>query len=284
MNNTKLIFNFPLILKYNMQKLYSFFVLILIGFPSFSQEIFGPRATAMGNASVALTGVWANNANAAGIAAVVTPTFAVGYENKFTIKDLSSKTVVGVAPLKNHYKLGASFQSYGNPTYSINKSGLSLAKAFGKNLYTAITLNYHQINIENYGNSRSFSVEAGMQLEALPNFWIGAHVANPNQSKFADNSEQLIPAHLKFGVAFVMSNKLLISTEFEKVLDAQMDFKVGLEYKIVEFLALRGGISANTFKQYGGFGLNYQKFNLDFSVSSHPILGYSPQIAIGYAF
>lgn len=266
-----------------MIKLYSLFFVIFFSYQSFSQTIYGPRITAMGGAGVAISGVWANNSNAAGIATVESPTFSLGYENRFSVKELSTKSVVAATPIKN-YRLGASFQYYGNPTYSLSKTGLSLARAFGKNLFTAITLNYHQISIEQYGNAKSFSVEAGMQLEALPDLWIGAHIANPNQSRFKDNSEELMPAHLKFGAAFIMSNKLIISSEFEKVLDAQMDFKVGLEYKILEILALRGGISANTFKQYGGFGINYQKFDLDFSVSSHPVLGYSPQIAIGYEF
>jgi len=266
-----------------MIKFYSFFIFLFLGYQSFSQVLYGPKITSMGNAGVALQNVWSNNSNAAGIAVIENPTFAAGYENRFSVKELSSKSVVGVFPVKN-YRLGASFQSYGNSSYALSKTGISLARAFGKNLFTAITLNYHQVSIENYGNARSFSVEAGMQLEALPDFWIGAHIANPNQSKFANSTEELIPAHLKFGAAFIMSNKLIISSEIEKVLDAQMDFKIGLEYKIIELLALRGGISANTFKQYAGFGLNYQKFEMDFAVSSHPVLGYSPQIAIGYAF
>ena len=266
-----------------MIKLYSLFIFLFLGHPSLSQILYGPKIASMGNAGVALQNVWSNNSNPAGLAAIPSLTFAAGYENKFTVKDLSAKSVVGVFPIKN-YRLGASFQTYGNSSYSLSKTGISLARAFGKNLLTAITLNHHQLNIENYGNARAFSVEAGVQIEALPNFWLGAHLANPNQSRFENNTDELIPAHLKFGAAFIMSDKLLISSEIEKVLDAQMDFKIGLEYKILELLALRGGISANTFKQYAGFGLNYQKFELDFSVSSHPVLGYSPQIAIGYVF
>lgn len=266
-----------------MVKLYSLFIFLFLGHSSLSQILYGPKIASMGNAGVALQNVWSNNSNAAGLATIPSPTFAAGYENRFSLKDLSARSVVGVFPIKN-YRLGASFQTYGNSSYSLSKTGISLARAFGKNFFTAITLNYHQVNIENYGNARAFSVEAGMQLEVLPDFWIGAHLANPNLSKFENTTEELMPAHLKFGAAFIMSNKLMISSEIEKVLDAQMDFKIGLEYKIIELLALRGGISVNTFKQYAGFGLNYQKFEIDFAVSSHPVLGYSPQIAIAYAF
>jgi hypothetical protein len=77
---------------------------------------------------------------------------------------------------------------------------------------------------------------------------------------------------------------LLITTEFEKVLNANADFKAGVEYKLIKIVALRGGISVNPFKQFAGFGINYKKVLVDFAVASHPVLGYSPQIALGYEF
>ena len=88
----------------------------------------------------------------------------------------------------------------------------------------------------------------------------------------------------QIGASYTFTDKLLVSSEIEQIIDGKLDFKAGLEYKIVPFLALRGGTSVNTFQQFAGFGVMYQKLNLDFAISSHPILGYSPQIALGYAF
>ncbi|HEX7367813.1 MAG TPA: hypothetical protein VF273_11985 [Pelobium sp.] len=266
-----------------MKIFYSFLFCFLIGLGSKAQQNYGPRLTALGTGGTALQDVWSASKNQAGIAGLKSPIIAAAYENRFGVKELSTKSAVVAVPIKN-YAIGASFQSYGIDAYNEVKTGLSLAKSFGPKLLVGLGLNYHQLNISNYGNANTFSVEVGLQYRVLPKLWLATHVANPNQSSYGDNAEQVIPAHIQFGGTFVFSEQLLITSEFEQVLGRQVDFKTGLEYHVVKFVALRGGISVNPFKQYAGFGVNYQKVNIDFAVASHPVLGYSPQIALGYEF
>lgn len=248
-----------------------------------AQENFGPKITALGTAGVALQDVWSAKKNQAGIAALTRPTVAAGYENRFGLKELSTKSAVFALPIKN-YAIGAAFQSYGVDAYNEIKTGLSLAKSFGTKLHIGVGLNYHQLSISNYGNANTFSIEVGLQYQIFPKLWLASHIANPNQSKYGDNTDETIPTHLQFGGTYVFSDQLLITSEFETELNYGSDFKTGIEYKIIKFVALRGGISVNPFKQYAGFGVNYQKVNIDFAVASHPILGYSPQISLGYGF
>lgn len=266
-----------------MKIFYPLFFSLIISISVKAQQNYGPKITGLGTAGVALQDVWAASKNQAGIAALKRPTVAAGYENRFGVKELSTKSAVFALPIKN-YAVGASFQSYGVDAYNEVKTGLSLAKSFGPKLLIGVGLNYHQLNITSYGNANTFSVEVGLQYNVLPKLWLATHIANPNQSKYSDNADQVIPAHIQFGGTYIFSDQLLITSEFEQILNNQVDFKTGIEYKVVKFVALRGGISVNPFKQYAGFGVNYQKVNIDFAVASHPVLGYSPQIALGYEF
>lgn len=266
-----------------MKNFYLFFICLILHIGLRAQENYGPKITALGTAGVALQDVWSAKKNQAGIAALQNPTISAGYENRFGVKELSTQSAVFALPIKN-YTIGAAFQSYGVDSYNEIKTGLSLAKAFGPKLLIGIGLNYHQLNISNYGDANTISVEVGLQYNLFPKLWIASHIANPNQSKYGENTDQIIPAHIQFGGTYIFSDQLLITSEFEKVLDSQADFKTGIEYKVVKFVALRGGISVNPFKQYAGFGVNYQKVNIDFAVASHPVLGYSPQISLGYEF
>ncbi|HET8829339.1 MAG TPA: hypothetical protein VFM79_08345 [Pelobium sp.] len=263
------------------------FYLSLICFLSLNvlkaQESYGPKITGLGTAGVAIQDVWSAKKNQAGIAALKNPTVSAGYENRFGVKELSTKSAVFALPLKS-YSIGAAFQTYGVDSYNEVKTGLSLAKSFGPKLLIGVGLNYHQLDITNYGNAKTISIEVGLQYQIFPKLWLASHIANPNQSKYNDGTDQVIPAHIQFGGTYIFSDQLLITSEFEKVLDSQADFKTGIEYKVVEFVALRGGISVNPFKQYAGFGVNYRKVNIDFAVASHPVLGYSPQISLGYEF
>jgi hypothetical protein len=266
-----------------MIKFYLILIIFLSSLSLKSQNNYGPRLTAMGNAGVAMQDIWSVQKNQAGIAALKNAQFSAGYENRFGVKELNTQSAAFVLPIKN-YAIGANFQSYGVNAYRESKSGISLAKSFGPKLLAAVNLNYHQIKIDNYGNAQGFSVEVGLQYQAFDNLWLGTHIANPNQSKYGTNTEQIIPAHLQFGAAYKFSNQLMISGEVEKILDGQVNFKTGLEYKVVNFVALRGGIALNPFKQYAGFGVNYEKIQVDFAIASHPVLGYSPQVSIGYEF
>lgn len=265
-----------------MDKIYIIFFSFFIFNSTFSQ-IKGPRITALGNTGVALQDVWSSKSNQAGLMGMEAAVFSAGYENRFSIRELSTQSAVAAIPLKN-IVLGASFQRYGNNEYSDIKTGLSLAKSFGPKLYLALTVNYNQLKIENYTNENAITVDVGLQYQALPNLWLGAHIENPNQNKFDNLEDQILPTHIQFGVSYLFTDKVLLSTEIEKILENQLDFKTGLEYNIAKILALRGGISANPFKQYAGFGLDYKQVKLDFAISSHPVLGYSPQIALGYEF
>lgn len=266
-----------------MIKFYTILIFILCSKTVFTQTLNGPRIQAMGNAGVAIQDIWTLKNNAAGITSLENITFALAYENRFSVKELSTKSAAIAIPLKK-YTLGASFQSYGSPVYQELKSGLSFAKAFGENFSTALTLNYHQLSIQNYGNTNTFSFQVGFQYQIFKNFWIAAHAANPNKSQYTETESNTLPALYQIGASYTFSDKLLLTSEVEQVLNGKLDFKTGLEYKIAPFLALRGGTSVNTFQQFGGFGIIYQKINLDFAISSHPVLGYSPQIAVGYAF
>lgn len=243
----------------------------------------GPRLTALGNASVALEDVWSATANQAGLAGLEKPELSASYENRFGIQELSTKSAAFVLPIKN-YVLAASFISYGVESYTESKTSLSLARKFGPKLHLALALNYHQIKINQYGNAQSFSFEAGVQYQLNKSLMLASHIANPNQSEYSNLAEEVIPAHIQFGMSYLLSKQLILCTEIEKILDKEVDFKSGLEYQLADFLALRGGLNMNPFKQYFGFGLNYQKVKLDFAISSHPTLGYSPQISLGYVF
>lgn len=265
-----------------MKKLYFIAFIISSGTVN-AQLINAGKFTAMGNASVALQGLWSGNANAAGLSSVNAPAFAVAYENLFSIQELSSKSAVAAIPLKT-YVLAASYQSYGIKEFNNHKISGSLARRLGDKLAIALTLNYHQLHVEDYENATALSVDVGVQYEVLPKLRIGTHIANPNQNHYTGDISQSIASHIKFGIAYSFSDKLLVASEIEKVAAAEMDFKLGIDYQIIEILYLRGGITANSFKQYGGFGLTYNKLDLNFAVSAHPLLGYTPQIALGYEF
>ena len=258
-------------------------LIFLFGFDASAQVNTGPRFTAMASAGVALQDVWSLQQNQAGLAAIKKITIAIAFEKPFAGYELSTQSAVLALPVKNNV-FGLSFQRYGFASYSEQRTALSYSRSFGDRLYAALNFNYHILKINGYGSAQTYSVEAGLQYQLTDQFFIGAHVANPNQSTYQQEVNSVIPARFQLGASYLFGDKVLLAVAAEKYFHHELDIRLGIEYQLIELLALRGGFSANPFKQYAGFGLSYQQLKMDVAVASHPVLGYSPQIALSYEF
>jgi hypothetical protein len=250
----------------------------------FAQNNLGARLSSMGMNGAAVKDIWGLEGNAAGITDLKSSVVAINYA-KYLFDSETSKQAIGfVIPQKNNY-FGASFQRYGISAYNEIKVGLALAKKFGNQLSIGLKGNYHQIKINNYGATTGFSVDVGAIYDYNEMLSFGLSVNNPSIQKYSTKTvSTTIPTVIQFGAAYKASNKILIATTVSKDLNKTLDVGLGMEYKLIEILSLRAGLSAKPFKQYAGFGLNYKKLVLDVAVESDPNLGYTPQIGLAYAF
>lgn len=249
-----------------------------------AQEInTGARINAMGNSGVALQDVWSLQANQAGIAALENPVVSIAYQNNYLNTDIATQSAVVAFPLKNNV-FGASFQNYGVDAYSEQKIGLAYARRFGRGLFLAINANTHQLKINQYGSAFSYSVEAGIQFKVSSRVLIGSHIANPNRSGYDADASARIPTVMQIGTSYTVSDRVLVHAAVLKDLDWLTDARFGLEYNFLNWVAIRGGINVNPFRQFAGVGCKYQHFRFDAAAASHPALGYSPQMSLGYEF
>ncbi|HUH33345.1 MAG TPA: hypothetical protein VLZ28_05285, partial [Daejeonella sp.] len=210
-------------------------------------------------------------------------TVAIAFQKPFAGYELNTQSVVFAIPF-NKNVFGLSFQRYGYASYNEQRAAFCYAKGFGDQLYVALNFNYHLLTIESYGSASTYSVEAGIQYHLNEKFSAGVHVANPTNRSMESGVNLVIPGRVQVGASYLFSEKVLVAFAAEKTLSGGVDTKAGLEYQIIELLALRGGISANPFKHYAGVGLGFRKLKMDIAASSQPVLGYSPQIALSYEF
>lgn len=264
-------------------KIWYALLILLTPFYLFAQNNLGPRLTAMGNNGAAVTDVWAIAANPAALCGLKTSTFSLSYTKHLFSNELSTQSFAGAIPFKNN-TIGFGLQRYGFSEYNQNSAAFAYAKKFGQFIFLALKINYHQLKISNYGTTSGVSVDAGAIYQLNHQFTIGAFVNNPAKQQY--NTKQIlteIPSSFNLGLSYAASQQLLIAATADKTLQQPVSISIGLDYKMFELLSLRGGLSAQPFKQYAGFGLNYRKFWLDMATVYHPQLGYSPQIALSYA-
>ncbi len=243
----------------------------------------GSRSKALGSAGTALEDVWSLQLNSAGIASIERTVFALGYEQHFLDPELSTQSAILGLPIKD-YVLGISFQRYGITQYLEQTAGVALSRKYSDAFSIALSMNYHQVSIPFYGSGNTISVDVGMQYSLNDKLRLGSAITNPGRSKINDLSGSQIPTGVSVGLAFDLSDKVLFLSDLTNIIDFGMNLRMGIEYRIIKSFHLRGGISANPFKQTGGFGLKFGRIAVDAAISSHPRLGYTPNLSLNYEF
>lgn len=243
----------------------------------------GPRITALGETGVVVQDVWSLQSNQAGLASLQELTASISFHRKFSNPDLDTKSAVIACPYK-HNVFGLSFHRYGFSAYDEQKIGFAYARSFGPSINTALNFNYHQLKIPQYGSARTYSVEAGIQYRATKELLIGAHISNPGRSEYDNDLNASIPVKAEFGVAYRFSDRIQLNTAVVEILNSAADIHFGLEYNANKWFFIRCGFSSNPVMEFGGFGVNYKDICFSVASSYHPTLGFSPQVALGYAF
>lgn len=243
----------------------------------------GARSTAMGGATVTGIDLWSAHHNQAGLGWLQNASAGVYYESRFLLKELGIGGFVFAYPTSSGtFALHAT--QFGYAQYNETKISLDYGMALNEKIAVGVGLNYQGIRVaaENYGNKTAFTAEVGVMAKLTDELTIGAHVFNLTRAKLAPYNDERIPTNFRLGIGYQVSSKVVINAETEKDIDHEAMFKVGVEYRVMDLLYLRGGISTEPTLTSFGFGLVLNNFLLDFSSNIHPTLGITPQFSLTY--
>jgi len=247
-------------------------------------SVAGARSAGLAGASVSLKGFWSIYNNQAGIAEYNYIAAGISYENRFLIKELSTKYAAIILPVRNG-AFGLSISSFGYTLYSEKKIGLAYARKFGKYFSAALQIDYLGIRIGNeYGKKDLFTFECGIQVKLSKDITGGLHIFNPSHSKLSDQFDERLPATIKFGITYTFSKKILSVLEIEKNSLYHALFRIGIEYKITKTISLRTGIANNPFINSFGAGFRFGSLMIDVSSAYHPDLGFISHASFTYKF
>jgi len=245
----------------------------------------GARYFAMGNASVALYDEWSGFHNQASLALLKKKSLGAYYENRFTNKELSTKSFYINIPSKFGCFSG-NYTQFGFELYKESKIGLSYSRALGKHFWAGLQFNQisKKLNAE-YGSQSKYTIEFGLLAEIASNFYMGFHLSNPTQEKFETwDYDDKIPTIGRFGISWKLSNGAIISSEILKNIDDNLQVKAGIEYPVNEKLFFRAGAYNHPNSISLGIGYNFSNLKTNIAFSRHPVLGYTPSADISFQF
>jgi len=245
----------------------------------------GPRSSAMGNASVALSDVWSAFNNQAGLAWLNGVRAGIFYENRFLLPELSIQGAAVSVPFRKAGVFGCSILHSGYTEYSDSKFGLCYARRFGAVFSIGVQINLHWIHIGDvYGDLVTATGELSFQVNPSPKWVLAAHVFNPTRTPLAEYRSEKINTVFRLGAACRFGDKVTASVEVEASVTKLPSARLGAEYRPSKTIFLRAGFNAYPLSPAFGFGIFVKKFQIDAAASWYPLLGFSPQVSFNYDF
>ncbi|MDX1627581.1 MAG: hypothetical protein R3345_02715 [Fulvivirga sp.] len=255
--------------------------LLLVSSPCFAQNGLieaGARPASMGHAYVAAHDTWSTFYNPAGVAKTEDISTFFTYENKHGIEGLN----VMAAGFSSKLPLGGMSLTafrFGDDLYNEQALSLSYGNKFGL-ASLGVRVNYREFNVEGLGNKKLLTVDVGGIAQFTDQLFFGAFIRNINQAKISDISEERAPTLLNAGLSYRPTLKITLNLEIEKGLEHDSSVKLGAEYKFLEKLAIRTGVSTNPFINYAGLGFITRKITIDYALTKSLDLGMSHQASV----
>lgn len=240
-------------------------------------------AAAMGSSSFSLTGMWNGFINQASLA--YQRRFWVGahHENRFMLSELGSSMVGVVIPVKPG-TFGLDVSHFGFSNFNTSRVGLGYGMYLGKRFTAGIGLAYALMQLPaDYRNANAFTVEGGIHYMPTSKLTFGFYVFNPTGSTFDDFG--VLPTLMGMGVTYNPSDKVMLVIQVDDDTQRSPAVRCGLEYRVMEHMALRIGYSAASPEGLtAGIGFPIHNFDIDLSLTHHQVLGFTPSISVAYLF
>lgn len=242
----------------------------------------GARAGAIGGAAVTNQDEYAWGNNPAGAASIVSPSVNSSFKNRFSLKSMNSIMLQASVPVRR-IVAGITLQKYGDQYYSEQKIGLGIASKIS-NVSLGTQVHLLQIRMDELPTQWAWIGEFGGIAQLGKHVTWGAHIWNFNLAQINTRQKIELPVILRTGVSYKPINKIMINLQLTKNINHKPSIAAGAEYQMVEWLALRTGITTQTFSANFGAGIQHKKLKVDYALSAHEWLGLSHQFSIAIVF
>jgi hypothetical protein len=247
-------------------------------------QVAGARRVGLGFAYTGVRGdLWSLFSNPAGIAGLKQMEVGTYVERRFTM--LNYGTIAFATPFKNgkHFA-GLDVSGLGLDTYNESRVGLTYATTLFDRISLGAKINYTHFSITNYLSKSAIFADVGLNCILSKHISVGFRVFNASRSEIIKDKDEKIPTTIDGGIAYQVSDKVLIVADVQKQVNFPLSIRGGVEYAITKILKARVGASSEPVAVSAGIGINVKGLNIDFASTLHQYLGYTPMLSLGYRF
>lgn len=210
--------------------------------------------------------------------------FQASLSRLFDLDELSERELYLVFPFKR-FSLGAGYFVFGKRDYyQESVFGLAWAYKIKDRFSLGSCLKYMRVSFSSeYEDLSTLSIDIGSTYKFNDKVQLGFVAKNVNQPELVKNSND-VSTNFCFGIIVSPFSEvnLLFDLSHEERYKEQLH--LGQEIKLLKNLPLRFGIQTSPARYSLGFGLNSDRFVLDYAYSNHPILGHSHKISSSFCW
>ena len=234
---------------------------------------------------VARADIWSPFGNAATLANVDNIEAAVLCQNRFAVKELSTKAAQLAVPNKL-LNVGLAISSFGYSAYNENIAGISFARKFSDKLMLATQFNYYFVHFsKTEGTKGKLIPQIGILTQPIEKLHIGFQVFNPVQTNLETSIlTKRIPSVFSLGGSYQFSEKLIWGIQLDKEIQTDPQAAIEIEYRFFDYIWIKSGcvVRNETILPAMGFGLQLFDFQLDTNFKYHTVLGITSNVALSF--
>ncbi|MCK5571756.1 MAG: hypothetical protein KAJ12_03310 [Bacteroidetes bacterium] len=233
----------------------------------------GARPAALGEAVIASSGdAWAAFLNPAVLATIRQRTFGVSLvPQRFGLPELGRAAFIGVQPFV-----------WGGISIGGTKSGFELYQEVAvrggcalrllEKFQFGIAITWYHLAIAGYGSAWTLGVDAGLRVVLSDRLTYAVAMSNINAPVIGSAREK-IPQRFFTGLTFIPLKGVQLNLDIAKDVRYPATVKLGMEYVLLDALALRCGTSTDPSIAAFGVGVSASLITIDYAMDYHSVLG-----------
>jgi len=237
----------------------------------------GAGEAGMGYVCIMKNGFWSSFHNQATLASNNSFSSGFNYENRFSIKELGTRSVGMIIPA-GKASIGAVYSHFGYTDFKREMTGLACGIKLSDKISGGVQVDYFSERTSGeYSNTQSVTCETGLLILPSENMRIGIHLFNPVPNSIR---KTYLPTTIRVGSGVDLSTILFAGVEAEMSTGSKLIIRTGFEYEVAKKLWLRGGFSTNNSSFCFGLGYLVKIAQIDMGFTTHDKLGVTSSVSI----
>jgi hypothetical protein len=135
------------------------------------------------------------------------------------------------------------------------------------------------LSIERYGSAHTVAVDVGMLARLTDRVQWGFTAFNVNGPSIGAARERL-PQVFVSGIAYLPIPEAMLVADLEKDIRYPVQLHAGVQYSLLDVVALRAGTTTDPSVLSAGIGIHYSMVQLDYAFTNHEDLGPTHQVSL----